>query len=438
MRDEITRTFSEAQTVEKEFGTAQQYINYLASRFNFQKYRYRNYTADQQVYRGYIQSSLGAACISRYEVAYPEPDKKAFLGDKESKDKKLIQLISAPNQWMSETDWDRYTIKYQLMTGNCYWIKIRKGGQKGKGDIEGLFPFDDRNMSPVGTDKAFIEFFRFTTYDGKIDDFPPEDIIHMPWFYINPIYPNKGIAPGALADLEVDTDQKLSEYLAAFVANNATPNGYWRMDAGYAKETGAIEVTEATAKKFKGALKSAYDTKHAGEPGVVQPGWEYDPISSPLKDLALDKVRLTPEARTCALYLIPPEVAGVASGMAHSTENNLAEARIRWVNMSLIPLWVQNGKKFSAGLQDEFPGVEIKYMTDSVQGVREQTNSVLAGQAQQLLAYVTAYAAGSENAKEAARYIFNLEDETLNRIFPKMPPRSEVNVTAEGSLVNAA
>lgn len=390
-------------------------VNYMASRFNFQKYRFRNYTADQQIMRGYLRSSLGAACISKWEVAYPEPDKKAFLGDEEYNDPTLQKLLIAPNKWMTESDWDRYTIKYQMLTGNCYWIKDR--GSK-YGEMKGMFPFNDMNVTPVGTNLAFIDHFKFVTFDGEVSEYAPEDVIHMPWIYINPFYPNKGIAPGALASLEIDTDTAFGKYVAAFVSNNAEPGGVITVQKDAA--SAAMGIFESTAQKILESFRKKFSGEGAGLPAMLEPGFDYKIIGSQLKDLDMANALAKPEARTCALHLTPPEVVGVNVGLAHSTQNNLAESRIRWTNIGLIPLWKYNAKKFSAGMQLEYPGVKFKYDIDNVEAVKEQRQRNLDTKARALLAWIES--AGKKSDPNAARagamYIFGFSEEEADKMFP--------------------
>jgi len=426
---------NEADIVTKAFGNS---VQFLPTNFNFEKYRYRNYTADLQVMKGYIKSPLGAMCVSRYQMAYPEPELQAFEGDKLSTDKDLNAKLLAPNPWMSQSDLARYTISYQLYTGNCYWLKVRQGKK-----FIGWFPFDDRNITPFGEsgmNGSFIAGYKFITYDGFERDYAPEDVVHLPWVYINPLFPNRGIGPGALSDILIDTDSKLDQHIAAHIANNARPDGMLRMDPKYASLTGAVSL----GKELMAELKRTWQKKHqgdrSGDVGILPIGWEFQAIGDSLKDMALDSVRATPEARTCALYLIPPEVAGGTSGLAHSTENNLAEARVRWTTNTLVPLWKYNASKFTAGIQQEYPGVTLKYKIDDVQSIREMTNNTLAGQAQQLAAFVTGASTGTMDmnmAREAVQYIYNLTDETAFKIFPKVPPRSTTNVNEEGALVDA-
>lgn len=408
-------------------------LNYIGNRISLQKYRFRDYTADQQVYKGYIQSTLGAACVSRYEVAYPEPDKKAFKNGKPYEDDSLTQLILRPNKWMSETDFDRYTIKYQFLTGNCYWVKIREGKY---GRLSGLFPFSDMNISPVGTPENFIEYYKFVTFDGKVTEYDPDDIIQMPFLYINPIYPNKGIAPGALAAREIDTDTEFGRHIASYVANYAIPGGLVEVSKEAIGQ--AAGVSETTAKKIKAGWRKMFSRSGAGDLAIMEPGFTYKTIGSNLKDLDLALSRATPEARTCALHLIPPEVVGVNVGMAHSTENNLAESRIRWTNNTLVPLWVQNQKKLSAGLQKEYPGVEIRYDIDSVAAVKEQKMRQIAPTSKALVELFTAMSSGAIT-EDAGRVIveelFQLNPDVVERMFPEKSVLSNSVATPAGEVV---
>lgn len=411
-------------------------INYTGSRYSIQKFKFRNYTSDQLVKKGYIDSSLASACISRYEVAYPEPDKIATLNGKEYNDPALMRLLQQPNQWMTETDFDRYTIKYQLLTGNCYWI-IDRGSAYG--EIKEIFPFNDMNVTPIATSDNFISSYRFITFDGHITEYRPEDVIHLPWMFINPFYPNKGISPGSLASRDIDTDTEFGVHIASFVSNSAEPGGIITVDKQ--SLTGAAGISEATLKKISQSFYKRFSKQGKGLPVVLEPGFDYKVTGSNLKDLDLQYARATQEARTCALYLIPPEVVGVNVGMAHSTENNLQSADIRWTNRTLIPLWGQNAKKLSAGLQYDFPGVKIEYDILNVASVKEQRQKELAGISTSLRAWMESYYKGSIKDREAAImgaiYSFGIKRELAETLFAELDSSlSAVQIGAEGVTVS--
>ncbi len=423
---------NESDNIAKAFSDS---VQFMTTNFNFEKYRGRNYTADLQIMKGYIKSPLGAICVSRYQMAYPEPDLRAFENDKPSSDKLLNQILLKPNPWMSHSDIARSTISNQLWTGNCYWLKAKKGKK-----LVGWFPFNDTNITPFGTKDEFIAGYKFITFDGHEVQYAPEDVIHLPWVYINPLFPNRGIGPGALADILIDTDTKLDQHIAAFIANNARPDILLKLDPRYAALTKAQTISQATMKLLKREWQNKHQGDFAGDVGILPPGWGVETVGSSLQEMALDAVRATPETRTFALYLIPPEVAGGTSGQTRSTENNLAEGRVRWTTNTLVPLWKYNADKFTAGIQSDFPGVTLKYNLEGVQSLREMTNATLAGQAQQLAAFITGASTGTmdmDMAREGVKYIYNMPDETALKIFPKQPPRSNVTVDSEGALVDA-
>lgn len=419
-------------------------IRYTGQRTPFQKFKFRNYTADDQVNKGYIQSSLGSACISRYEVAYPEPEKQAFIGKTEYSDKGLQKLLLAPNRWMTEMDFDRYLIKYQLLTGNCYWI-IDRGSKYG--EIKEIFPFNDMNVTPIATESSFIEYYKFVTFDGAVTEYAPEDVIHFPWLFINPLYPNKGISPGALSSRDIDTDTAFGQHIASFAYNDATPGGI--LEVVKDSIQGAAGISEPTLKKITTAWRKRFSKNGggAGDITALEPGFTYKQIGSNLKDLDLQYARATPEARACALYLIPPEVVGVNIGLQHSTISNLDAAEQRWTNRSLIPIWKYNAKKFSAGLQNDFPGVEIKYDIDNVSSVIEQRADQRAALGRPLVSFIQAHFSGElgneiDATRATAEYLFLIPEDEAIRMFPEvkinvLPNNSDTEVTPEGSLTPA-
>jgi hypothetical protein len=90
-------------------------------------------------------------------------------------------------------------------------------------------------------------------------------------------------------------------------------------------------------------------------------------------ELDLTSLRGVPESRICAAYGVPPEVAMLSVGQAHSTENNLYAADVRFTTRTLTPLWSLVGGELTQDLTPEFSGsnLRVAYDVASIQALKK-------------------------------------------------------------------
>ena len=403
--------------------TFQKSINYIGTNLQFNKYQFKDYSSPQLIRQGYMVCSAVSSIITRYQVAYPEPFMKTpTVGDKEITDKLLLNALQHPNEWMSQSDLMRYIITYKLWTGNSYVVKDRNA----YGQVIGFFPFSDLNIVPIATKENFVSHYDFFDITGQqIGQYAREDVIQLSWFAPDPYAPWKGIAPMKLVAREIDTDVEFTKFLAAFISNDATPGFILKVMKDALANTAGVSKGSAT--KMIAAWRERFSGSGRGNPVILEPGFEAQSVGSPLKDLDLTNSRAVPEARICAELLIPPEVVGLNVGMAHSTENNLAAAEIRWTDRTLIPMWVQDADSWTMGLQYDVEGVKCEYDIDKVASVKQQRATQRIQLATPLREYVQAYNTGGfpsrESAIASAKLVFSLNDKEVEEIFPVITPK---------------
>lgn len=406
-------------------------FSYIGTNYSPQSYRYRNYTADSQIYKTYLNSSLVAAVISCYEMSASEAPIGVYYEDGAPyKSMLLSELLRSPNQWMNEGDLTKRTFKDMLLTGNSYWIKQRKNGI-----IRSLFPINDMNMSPVGTPENFIDHYKYTRFDGGTEEFAPEDVIHIPFIYTNPIYPNKGISPSALCADDVDADTSFSQFISAFLQNYAHAGTVFKVSDEVFKNAVAADISQETLDELKSLYREKFTGQKRGDVAVLPPGFSIETQENPLKDLDLTASRATPEARVCAVFRIPPQVANLNIGLGSSTQNNLAESRIRWTNTVLIPLWIHVARHLSRGLASDFEGVVLKYDTSKVEAVKEQRLAQAAQMSASLQSLVEKSGGDSDAYRAIAEYAFGVPDEYIERMFAATS-LSNLSATEKGKIIN--
>lgn len=395
-------------------------LSYVSQKFNYDKYKYQHLIAEKNIEK-YTFSSLVSACVATLQYAYPEPPKIVVTPDgKEYKDQYLLGLIEQPNEFMSEDDLDLSIITDQSITGNSYLYKWRGTGRV----VQELYPFGSVNITPIYGTERMVEYYEFLSPDKEKFRIDVEDIIHIPNLIRNPRKRLEGISPILLALGHIDLDLESLKFLVTYFMNDAKP-GTILKPARLKEGEIARVMGEGALTKIVNAFKKSYSGTRRWNPIVLESGdWDLDHLFTDLSGLETKSIDEATETRVCALFRLAPEEVGVRSGMAHSTENNLYAAGIRTTNKTFVPLWKQNGKKFSKGLQGEFRGeYTIRYDTTKVAAIEEQLKKELFSYGTLLKDYQTIQSKGiiqTNAAITAARKLFpRLTEEDLLNLFPE-------------------
>lgn len=349
----------------------------LGTTTEWQKWKWRDTLPDQLITERYLPNSVVSSCVSTYLFSYPEPSFKVSLNESEYNDKALIRLLNEPHPDLTQSDLARYKINDVLLTGNSYLYKIYNAFD----EVIQLLPFNDCNINPVGTATEFIAYYNFFPREGGPIRVEKKDIIHWAWpGAIDPYSRNKGLSPLLLVVREIDSDVEATQYVMDYLSNHAMPGLFFKMLNPESAQNAVMSVDKngkiekGAAEKIVTSIREKFGGKGRGSTMIAQPGWDASILTPPLKDLEVGELGSRQEARICAVLRVPPEVAGVNVGMAHSTENNLAAAEVRFTNRTLIPLWVQDADRLTKGLRANFGNqpFKIEYNTEAVASVREQ------------------------------------------------------------------
>jgi HK97 family phage portal protein len=129
---------------------------------------------------------------------------------------------------------------------------------------------------------------------------------------------------------EVMGDKAASEHKLKFFENGATPNLAVKLDVN------DLEVFKAWIKEFKDShegVSNAYKTM------FLAAGADVTPIGTDLQQLEFKVTQGAGETRIAAAAGVPPVVAGFSEGLAAATYSNYAQARRRFADQTIRPLW---------------------------------------------------------------------------------------------------
>jgi hypothetical protein len=130
---------------------------------------------------------------------------------------------------------------------------------------------------------------------------------------------------------EVRADQAMTNYKDRFVRNSATPNLVVKH---------APQVTPDQAREFKRALDVEYGgPENAGKTMHIGGGADLTVVGKDLQQIDLRGVQGAGETRIAAAAGTPPIIVGLSEGLASATYSNYGQARRRFADGTMHPLW---------------------------------------------------------------------------------------------------
>lgn len=391
----LARIEDEKKAFAADFGRSLQefkasFSNYIASKTNYTQFQFQDYTIAKVVQEMYLKDPVVSAAIGRYQMHYPEPFRLIYDGDKESRDKDLINLTRSPNPWMSESKLDRYEITYQLWTGNSYTLIIRDDS----GKPFQKFPFSGLNMYPVPGEDLWIDHFNFVTAEGLISRIEPEDVIFKSWISPDPRRNFMGISPMQLCQRDIQTNIGLTEFMASYINNLDVPglimtrtgkDAEFAIGMAQAEEhpnmsaaKELIGTSQAEAEGVKAQSKIRFGGENRGSTGVVEVGWAAEYLGFPLKDIVVEGAYCVPQTNICTNFYISPEYLKVEAGLRSSTYDNQSTSKLDFFQGILSTLWVQNADEESKALKPYFgENIKVEYDMSGVAVLKDFRNQNL-------------------------------------------------------------
>lgn len=130
---------------------------------------------------------------------------------------------------------------------------------------------------------------------------------------------------------EIGADSAATDHKGAFFDHAATPNLAIKFDAS------------VDFKKFE-AFKAAMESEHRGRFNAYKNlylggGADVTPVGNSFKDMDYRNVMAAGETRIAAAAGVPPVIVGLSEGLQAATYSNYAQARRRFADMTIRPLW---------------------------------------------------------------------------------------------------
>jgi phage portal protein BeeE len=254
-----------------------------------------------------------------------------------------LRLLEHP--WPGGTTQDLLTLMIQDvdLSGNSYWVK--KGAR-----LVRLRPdWVDVLLTAITVDEGTVsgEFRHagFLGYEvsgyiytegGRQSGAEPvvlstDEVAHfMP--RPDPLAPWRGMSwMTPLVRREVYGDELLNEHKARFMENAATPNMIVKFDR--ALDADKLQRFKEMADAQHAGVSNAYKTMYLGG------GADATVVGADMQQLDFTKVQAAGETRIAAAAGVPPILAGFSEGLQSATYSNYGQARRRFADGTIHPLW---------------------------------------------------------------------------------------------------
>ena len=301
---------------------------------------------------------------------------KAGTRDK-NKARQVLNLLTEPNNFQSAYEfWYQWVMWYEL-SGEVFTLLYRKDQKDATQTPIEMYNLDSTLITVQMTPLRYPSYRLSTPSYGFNRDEPlaAHQVIHTteaPWQGSAGF--NKGILATELVALDTDIDL----YANYVMQNGAKPSGLFRTDQ---------VIPDAKYKEIAARLKEAWasmtgskptDLSKPGQGMLLDQGMTFEVVKMlTLQDADAARLKEQTTNRICALFGVPPQMLGLATGKFNNTQTLLDE----FYKTSMYPMVINVEQKFKQSLLKGYPNLAIRFDTkDFLKGAAlDQMNFVTAG-----------------------------------------------------------
>lgn len=185
-------------------------------------------------------------------------------------------------------------------------------------------------QNPSVAPDAEVIGYAYKPPSGDPAFFLPEEVVHFAP-YPDPVANFRGMSWLTPVVREIMGDQAAMTHKLKFFEQGATVNMVVKFDAALGQKDveSWIELMEGQI----GGVANAYRTLYLGG------GADAVPVGSNMKDVAFKEVVGAGETRIAAAAGVPPVIVGLSEGLQAATYSNYSQARRRFADGTMRPLW---------------------------------------------------------------------------------------------------
>lgn len=278
-----------------------------------------------------------------------------------------LQLLERP--WPGARTGHLLTRMEQDSTLAGGFFGARRRGSDGRDRIKRLRPdwvtivtgsYEDPDLQAWDLDAELIGYI-YQPPGGRMDVLLPEEVCHYAPIP-DPIAGYRGMSLLQAVIRDIEGDQAATTHKLRFFENGASPNMVVTMGA---------DVTPEAFARFKAVMESnhrgavnAFKTLYLGG------GADVKTVGNSFEQMSYKAIQALGETRVAAAMGVPPVIVGLSEGLASATYSNYAQARRRFGDGTLRPLW-RTAAESLANLLPPRAGAELWYDDRDVAFLRE-------------------------------------------------------------------
>ena len=301
---------------------------------------------------------------------------KAGTRDK-TKAKQILNLLQEPNNFQNQYEFWYQWVMWHELAGEVFTLLLRKDNKDSLQTPIEMYNLDATLITVQMSPLRYPTYRMSTPTYGFNKDEPlaAYQVIHCteaPWQGSAGF--NKGILATELVALDTDIDL----YANYVMQNGAKPSGLFKTDQ---------VIPDAKYKEIAARLKEAWasmtgskstDQSKPGQGMLLDQGMTFETVKMlTLQDADAAKLKEQTTNRICALFGVPPQMLGLASGKFNNTQTLLDE----FYKTTMYPMIINIEQKFKQQLLKGYPNLSIRFDTkDFLKGAAlDQMNFVTAG-----------------------------------------------------------
>lgn len=275
---------------------------------------------------------------------------KAVPALEELENHPLLDLLYAPNPFMTKDEFIEMAFLHMELAGEAFWMVMRDT----RGVPIELWPLMPHLIQIIPDSEKFIKGYLYQTPSGKKMPLDVDDVIHHK--YSNPLDLYRGMSVVMAAARAVDTDAHAADWNRNFFQNSAMPSMSLSTDG-----TLSDQVFER--------LKQEWDTRFGGtanahKVAILEEGLKATPLMINQKEMDFLESRKFNRDQILALFRVSAAILGIQENSnratAEAAEFTFAKRVIkpkmmRMVNRITEDLAIQFDTKLIVGFADPVP-----------------------------------------------------------------------------------
>jgi HK97 family phage portal protein len=260
---------------------------------------------------------------------------------------------------MNLSDLLRATEAAYNIWGVAYWLKIRRPGTS---RVQWLAWLNPQTVEAVKDSVRGVTGYR-QQVGREVREVAAGDVIAFRNF--DPLDDLGGLSPLSVALSEVNAELNAARFVAAFFANDARPAGLLTTDQMLHEAD--IERVQTWWERLFGGVRSRWKT------GILGGGLKWQQITFPPADLALGDLRAEDRRAICAVFGVPPGLAGAWESTTYATAR---EQKASFYEDTILPQLNYIAEALNWSLLPHYPdltarGARLTWDVDSIAALRE-------------------------------------------------------------------